>query len=255
MKGLRPELERVGIRGRLADRIEAELDDHLACDPAAQLGSPRLIAERFAAELGVQRTRRATYAGFSALAATAAGLAAQSVHRWPDIFATRGLVVAVAGLAIVVAAQVAFVAGVLAVWGQWLATDRTVVQRRLFVALAAGAVVVAAEAVDVVALRPVLPGWWLAVAVPATALPAAGLGFAGVSLRAAASLLAPRGAAPTPFSSGAAASVGAAAVVLAALGSTIAERSVAEGLTRGALEAVAFGGCFLALGRFLGIRT
>ena len=71
MRGLRDELARVGIRGGLADRIEAELDDHLACDPNADLGEPRVIAQRFADELRLPRTRRAAYLGFAGLAAAA----------------------------------------------------------------------------------------------------------------------------------------------------------------------------------------
>jgi hypothetical protein len=256
VKGLRQELDRVGIRGRLADRIEAELDDHLACNPDAPLGAPRLIAERFAHELGVRRTRRATSLGFAALALCAIGLAAQSVqvHRWPDIATGRGTVVGVAGLAIVLAAQVAFVAGVLAVWEQWLGADRALVQRRLLVALSAGALVVAAEAVDVGALAPLLPRWWLAVALPATVVPTAALASAGVSLRSAAVLASPHVAPPAPFARGSVVSIGAAVVLVMAVGSAVAERSLSEGVFRGAFEAVAFAGGFLALGRFLGIR-
>ena len=65
---LRRELARNGIRGGLARRIELELADHLACDPHASLGAPAEIAERFAVELRVVRTRRAAIATFGALA-------------------------------------------------------------------------------------------------------------------------------------------------------------------------------------------
>lgn len=256
MKGLRAELERVGIRGRLAERIEAELDDHLACDPAAELGEPRLIAERFAHELGIRRTRRAAGAGFGALVLAAAGLAMQSVHvhRWPDIATGRGLVVALAGLSIALAAQVAFVAGVLAVWEQWLGADRALVQRRLLVGLCAGALVVVAEGVDVAALAPLLPMWWLVLGLPATIVPAAALAGAGVSLRSAAALAAPRLPPPPAFSARSVVSIGGVVVLLVGVGSAIAERSLVEGLTRGVVEAVAFTGCFFVLGRFLGVR-
>jgi len=53
------ELGRVGIRGRLRTRILAEYADHLACDPAAQLGEPGALARQFADELGSARARRA----------------------------------------------------------------------------------------------------------------------------------------------------------------------------------------------------
>ena len=72
VNGLRRELAARGIRGRLAARIDAELDDHLACDPQARLGEPAEIAEHFAVELRRVRTRRAASIGtFAALAATA----------------------------------------------------------------------------------------------------------------------------------------------------------------------------------------
>ena len=56
---LSAELGAVGIRGRLARRILAEVDDHLLSDPASEerFGRPREIAEAFAAELGTQASR------------------------------------------------------------------------------------------------------------------------------------------------------------------------------------------------------
>ncbi len=62
------ELTAVGIAGRLRRRIEAEIQDHLACDPQAQLGDPRTVARRFADELGTARALRAAAATFAALA-------------------------------------------------------------------------------------------------------------------------------------------------------------------------------------------
>jgi hypothetical protein len=122
VKGIGDELARVGIRGRLARRIELELADHERCNPQANLGEPRLIAERFAEELRLPATRRAAHVGFGSLAVAAVllGVSQRTISvagGFPDVFGGRGSVVAFAGLAIVVAGQVAFVGGVLAVCG------------------------------------------------------------------------------------------------------------------------------------------
>ena len=253
MKGLRAELDRVGIRGRLAARIEAELDDHLACDPDADLGTPRLIAQRFADELRLPKTRRATHLAVVALALTAAGLVLQTAARSvPDLGGAAGIVVPLAGLAIVLGAQVAFVGGILALWGAHRGTTAAVVQRRSAVALAAGALVVVGEAVDASLVSA--PVWWYLLAVPALGLPALALAAAGASLRTVSAFTPGGGTGAVRFARNDVVAVGAAAVVLVVVGSAFAEHSWNEGLTRGAFEAVAFVGCFVALGRGLGIR-
>ncbi len=61
---------------------------------------------------------------------------------------------------------------------------------------------------------------------------------------------------PPPLSSHAAAFAvltGVAVVLVVGIGSVFAERSVAEGATRGLLEAVAFAGCYILLRRPLAI--
>jgi hypothetical protein len=242
VKGLRGELERVGIRGALADRIEAELDDHLACDPGAQLGEPRVIAERFADELRVPRTRRATYLGFAGLAAVALLL----FVLFRNASRTGSAVTPFAGLDIVLGAQVAFVAGMLALWGVRRGTAASVVQRRLLVALAGGGLVLAGEAVDAVAEQR----WLVLLAL----LPAPVLAASAAELRLAVGLTPVRIAVARGFSLLEAASVGAAAVTLVVVGSALAERSWLEGVTRGAIEAVVFALGFLGLGRYLAIR-
>jgi hypothetical protein len=68
---LRRELLNVGIKGAFALRILAEVDDHIRCgpaqsNPAATLGEPKLVAGRFADELRIVRTRRASYLSFGA---------------------------------------------------------------------------------------------------------------------------------------------------------------------------------------------
>ncbi len=115
------ELDRAGIHGATRRRIELELADHLACDPSseARLGSPREVAERFAAELRTTRTRRAAWRSFFALALTAGLLmvharALSPVGNWSAVAGTNATFVSLGGLMLVLCAQIAFVAGVLA---------------------------------------------------------------------------------------------------------------------------------------------
>jgi hypothetical protein len=156
--GLRAELARVGIRGRLATRIVLELDDHLRCDPSADLGAPRQIAERFAEELRVPRTRRSAYAGFAALALVAVSIGVSASGGGLNISGARGWIVAFGGLGVVLGAQVSFVAGVLALWAALRRPkspgELRLVQRRTGVALAAGGFALAAHAVQTVSVQP-----------------------------------------------------------------------------------------------------
>jgi len=205
------------------------------------------------------RTRRATYAGFGALALAALLLAipqrgVSAAGGWPDVFGTRGLVASLAGVTMAIAGQVALVAGLLALWRlSFSPGELCLVQRRIGVALAAGGLVLAGELVQAVALQPSLPAWWFALSLAAVSVPALALGGAALRLHAAVAL--------TPDASTGRAvpatlvyAIGAGAVLLMAVGSTIAERSWIEGAWRGMIEAVAFTLCFLALGRRLGIR-
>lgn len=246
MNGLREELARVGITGRLARRVELELDDHARCDPDARLGSPQLIAERFAEELRRPRTRHAVHGGFVALAFVALGLAVLATAPLPNLDGPSGLVVALAGLGIVLGAQVAFVSGSLAIWGLHRGTALGLVQRRVVVALAAGAVVLGGELVDVLSTR----AWWYALAMT----PAPALAGSAHAVREAAAITRTGGGVGLAFTRSFVAAIGVAAALLVTVGSAIAERSWVEGSTRGAFEAVAFTVCFLALGRRLGIR-
>ena len=263
MIGLHAELARVGIRGRLARRIVLELEDHLRCDPAADLGGPREIAERFAEELRVPRTRRSTYAGFAALALTAVFLTVptrgmSAAGGWPDIFGVRGLSASLGGLTMALAGQVAFVAGVLALWRVLrrpsAPADLRLVQRPLGTALAAGGVVLAGETVQAVALQPSLPAWWLALALGAVAVPALALGGAAHGLREAVALTPPVAVSPGGFPLPLVVAIGSVAVGLMGVGSALAEHSLTEGISRAVLEAVAFTACFAVFGRRLGIR-
>jgi hypothetical protein len=258
---LRRELAACGVEPRRIRRIVLELEDHLACDPEAKLGEPAEIAARFAAELRVARTRRATIGGFASLSLTAVLVVASSsavpaAGGWPDLFGTRGAIVAAAGLVAAFAGQVAFVAGVLGA-ALWLRhpDELWLVQRRMAVALAAASVVVVADGVDAVALRPHMAGWWFALACSVTLLSAVALAGAAQTLRDATALT------PSRFRRPAAGwdttwvlAVWCAAVAAMTLGSAVAERSWVEGVFRGGFEVVAFGAGFLAFGRLLGLR-
>jgi len=260
MMGLREELDRVGIRGRLARRIETELDDHLACDPDAQLGSPRLIADRFADELRIPRTRRATFVTFGALALTAAMLAVpqrgmSAAGGFPDLPGARGWVAALSGLLIVIGAQVAFVAWVLGGWRFLFSRDESrLVQQRVGVALVAGFVVVLGEATQAVAIQPALATWWFALALASAVVSAAGLGRAAVDLHGAVAIT-PRDLTKVrAFPWRLVVAIGAGAVLLVGVASAFVEHDAAEGAIRAVFEAGAFVVCFVALGRRVGIR-
>ncbi len=117
MRELERELTRAGIPASRRRRILAEFEDHLACNPAAELGDPASLARQFADELGTVRARRAGFASFGALAIAgllfgAAFLANvqgySATHRHPPVLAQLGLGLMVLG------AQVALVSGGLA---------------------------------------------------------------------------------------------------------------------------------------------
>ena len=259
MNGLRAELARVGIRGRLAQRIELELEDHLHCDPAANLGAPREIAECFAAELSVSRTRRSTYAGFAALAFAAVAILVSARGGGPSIPGARGWVESLGGLGVLFAGQVAFVAGVLSLWRALrhpeAPAELRLVQRRTSVALAAGGVALGAHAIQAVAVQPFMSTLWVAFAVVATLVPAVALGVAAQGLRGAITLTPAVEPLRPPFPRQSVLVVGVTAAAAMVVGSAFVERSWAEGISRGVLESIAFAVCFVVFGRPLGIRA
>jgi hypothetical protein len=261
---LRHELGSRGIRGRLADRIEAELADHLACDPGAHLGAPAEIAERFAAELRVVRTRRASLETFGALALTGSLFVATAAL--VGNYSTRTTHSPVAGLALVVLGQIAFVAGMLALVrglrGR-TAGDFRLAQRRAAVALVSGGVVAVALAVQGATLRP-MPLWWHALAIAGGIAAVPALGAAGVATWRAAEIT-PAGAAaglsgdlPPLLADHARAilvALGAVAVAGVVFQGVAFEGSAWEGVLRGALEAGGLAAAVAVLGRVLGLRA
>ena len=126
-------------------------------------------------------------------------------------------------------------------------------QRRLGVALVSAAVVIVAELTQTVAQRPLLPGWLFALSTLAALAPVPVLLPAARTLRIARGLtpaVPVRGMFAAPLLAG----VAFAAVAAMALGSAVVEGSVAEGLSRGAIEAIAIAGCFALFARRLGLR-
>lgn len=263
---LRRELDRVGIGGRLAARVVDELADHLACDPGAQLGAPRLVAERFADELGLARTRSAARFAFGSLALVAVLLvAAAGRSSYPqDLRHPRA--VALSGLAIFAGAQVAFVAGVLALArGLRRSLDfaeRRLVQRRTAVALGGGALTCGALLVHAIVSRP-MPAAWVALMLTAGAAPVPFLAYAARGVRAAARVTPAAGRArglcadlPGPLGRhvrAVLAAAGALAVALVAVQGTFFERSAAEGAPRAGVELAGLVVGAAVFGRLLGL--
>ncbi|HET8607505.1 MAG TPA: hypothetical protein VFL66_10835 [Gaiellaceae bacterium] len=128
------ELAAVGIHGRLRGRILAEAADHLASGGTEErFGDPRAIAERFAAELAPSVSRRGAWSAFAALAVAGGVYAVAFLSVSPRTAAPAPFAVAV------VAPQVAFVAGCLAVLRALRRpADTAVIGRRALLGIGAG---------------------------------------------------------------------------------------------------------------------
>jgi hypothetical protein len=181
------ELAARGVGRRRRTRILAEIDDHLACDPGADLGAPGELARQFADELGTSLARRAAFTAFCALAVAGAGFAAAFVTQAGGRLARAlgsGTSLADIGAGVMVlAAQVAFVAGTLAALRAFrlrraAAVPRSeagVLLRRAGVGLAAGAAVMVGLALAALGLRGYIAGWWVTLALTAAAVGTAAL--------------------------------------------------------------------------------
>lgn len=258
------ELAAVGIRGRQRERILAEFADHLACDPEAQLGEPRVLAQQFADEYASDNARLTAFATFVALATVAVAVVGPQVtlSSVPDIAGGRSIVlVGVAGLALFVGAQVAFAAGCLAAIRALRLqgpADVPLVRRRAAVALAAGTATALGSALYAANFHGIVPDWWysltLAAAavatVPLLASAAAFARAAGVRVSRAGparGLQADLGPLAHP------ALVGGVATFAMLIGTAVAEGSIVEGALRAAFEAVVFAACFAAFRRPLAL--
>lgn len=274
---LAAELGRLGVRGRLRRRILAEVDDHLRSDEEAEsrFGSPNVVANGFAAELGTRASRHAAVVGFFALgvaggvfAACLAGLslAGRSAVEPPAA--------AVASLVLIIAPQVAFVSGTLALLrvvrrrndGVFTSAERVMVNRRTSLALAAGLATMGALAVLGIEYRHELAHWWASFTLIATLAASILLLLAAVSairaIRLHAQVPGPAGDLfddvgfvryrdqPWRFAARVALLVG-----LAVWVAGIAASDPIDGLLRGVFEALACLGGFAVLGRYLGLRA
>lgn len=268
-----------GVVGSDARRIEAELADHIDSDPDSEdrLGDPVELARAIAAEVATRRTRVATFGSFGALSLTAAAYLAMTAlvaqaGGWPDLFA-GGVVSLATSLLLVLAPQVALVAGGLALLralrlrgGPAPAAELGLVRRRAGIALGAGALTSLSLAVWALSVRADVAGWWVALAIVLAASTAASLGVAVTLVRRAGKPLSlvdgPAGDVfdDLPFSlhgrhrrllTGTALVVGAATFAVG----WAAEGDPGSGLVRAGFEAVAVVLCWLALGRSLGLRS
>ncbi|HZQ82214.1 MAG TPA: hypothetical protein VFB25_09590 [Gaiellaceae bacterium] len=266
LDALRHELARAGVGGRRLDRIVDEFADHLACDPEADLGSPRVVAERFADELGLAQTRRAALLVFGALALTAVLLAAAGADTSYPARVQNGWAVGLTGLGLVAGAQVAFVAGVLALARgrrrSLTCAERRLVQRRAAVALGAGILTCSMLVAHGVVFRQ-MPAAWTALTIAAGVVPLPLLAYAGARLRSAAQLTPAGGVAPGlsadlpgalgRHSRALLALLGSLAVAAVVAQGSLFERSASEGPARGVIELAGIAVGTAALGRVLGL--
>ena len=273
------QLSAVGIRGRARTRVLAEIDDHLACDPGADLGDPKDLARRFADELGTSfacRSARDAFAGLAVggvcflvmgMTAAAAGVG------WSGARFDAPLSGVIATGLAAVAAQVAFVAGALGMWRAWWLrrepvisrAQATVLGRRAGVGLASGIVALAALAVAVLELKGA-GSWWRV-----TAVAGAGLGELALLAALPSALAAAR---VRPTSDGDAGDLAAdlapivavnlsaralglwvaAAVAVAIAAAGVIGGDPFDGALRGMADGAACLGGFALLGRYLGLR-
>lgn len=267
------ELALRGIRGRTRSRILAEVDDHLHEDAGAQerFGSASVVANAFAAELGAQSSRRAAVGAFAALG-VAGAVYAVSFGSLAFAGASRELLDPALGApafaAVIVAPQVAFVAGALALLRALRRRDRVlpteelmILRRRTGVALAFGLVTMGALALYAHEVRTTLADW--ATLTYASTLVASSLLIAAAVPTIRATRLRPEIAGPAgdvfddlgfrlePWRFAGLVAVG---VGLAVWLAGIAQGDPIDGLLRGVLEGLACLGGFAVLGRYLGLR-
>ncbi len=271
------ELAAVGIPGRLRRRILAESEDHLRADPKGveRFGYPGDVANEFAAEFGTRASRRAAVSAFTALGVAGAVYATSFVgasfaHLPPsDTWPTLALL---AFPAIVVAPQVAFVSGSLALLRSLRRRDRVlpsaelrVINRRTGLALLTGVATMAAIALFAFELRSETAGWWASVTLLGAATAAILLVLAALPTAGAARLhprvggeagdvfddlrLAGYRDNPWRFARRVAFGVG---LVVWIVG--IVQGDPIDGAIQGFAESLACLGGFAAFGRFLGLR-
>lgn len=277
------ELEAVGIPGRLRRRILAEVEDHLGSDPAAleRFGEAQDVACQFGDELGTASSLRGAVRAFGALAVAGllygAAFVSMGQAGSPDLLSGEFPALGVAAaVMLILAPQVAFVAGSLAFVRALRrrgarvcpAAEVDLLNRRTGVALMSGLATMAALALYATEFHAHLAGWW-------TTLALTGSGLAGIVLIAAAghtlatARVRPTRAGPpgdlfddlgtvTPARLRDRPWMFASVVAAVVAGATFLDGVVAadefDGALRAVLEAAACLTGFAVLGRYLGLR-
>ena len=260
---LRRELDAAGVRGPWQRRALEEARDHLAESEGA-FGEPRAIARDIAAVVATTQTRQAALVAFGGLvAAGLACIAAFALSGSADITVGGPLGIA-ASVAIVLASQIAFVAGMFMAWRALRlrpparAAELAVVRRRAAVALSGAAVT--AVAWIVYAHQYDDSGW--IVLLSAATLPLLAVSASRV-INAARPRPLPGGEAGDVFGPAVtlrahpwllAVLVAAAAGALVCVSGWSAEGTVGDGLVRGVPEALAVLAAYATLGRVLALR-
>jgi hypothetical protein len=275
LEALDLELVDVGIPGRLRRRILAEAGDHLRSDDGAleRFGTPEEVANSFAAELGARTSRRAAVGAFAALGVAGAVYALSFVgaafagqpapDTWPRL-AQLALV------AVILAPQVSFVAGSLALVRVLRrrevvlpSAELSVINRRTGVALVFGIVTTLALAVLALELRNDSAGWWVALTLVGVAIATPLLVLAALPAAVAARLK-PRVAGESgdlfddlgfvrmePWRFATVVAVGLGLVVFLA---AAVQGDPFDGAANGTAELIACLAGFAAFGRYLGLR-
>jgi len=275
-----------GVPRRERTRIVVELDDHIACEPGceARLGDPRALATSFADELATSAARTGVRQ-FAALAAAAAvvvvivsQLTLARFSHYPGYSNGLSMLLFLPALpGMVVAPQIALVAGTLAAWralrrrrvARLPAQEIALIHRRARVALAAGFATMAGLELYVIDFWQRLPAWWLGLVGGLAAVAGVGLLAASRTRVHAAAIISGMGGQAgdiyddlpvpgwrwlraRPWFLGALASL----AVGLALGAfeAHAEHSLFEGLQRGTFEGLAAAVGFVVLGRAIGAR-
>lgn len=262
------ELARVGIRGRLRERILAEAADHLAQGDESRFGDPGQLARQFADELATDCSRRAAFAAFGSLAVAGLGFAAAwlaiASAGFPDIASGAWPPAGIAAaIGTVVFPQVALAAGLLAIMRalrlrrerRLPAGEIALLLTRTRTALAFGALSMASLAVTAAEFKTEP---WILPAALALTVPLAAAAFQTRRAAVVKSSL-PGGAGDVfddlpialprnPWLLCAATAAAAALTTFAAAGPNH------EGIRNGIVEVVLVVGGFLALGKRLGLR-
>jgi hypothetical protein len=271
------ELAAHGIRGRTRRRILLEADDHLRSDPDAEqrFGSAREVANTFAAELGAQASRRAAVSAFAALGVAGAVYAVLFVSLGFASPPTETLDPALGALAfalMIVAPQVSFVAGALALLRSVRrrrqrvipTSELIVIRRRTGVALLFGLLTMAALSLYAYEFRVDLAGWWLTLTYTSTAGASVLLALAAAPALAATRLRPLVGGEAGDVFTDVGVSFGddpwrfarfvAIAAGLLVWLAAAAQGDPYDGLVQGIFEGLACFGGFAVLGRYLGLR-